>query len=376
MEEIHEDDRPAAEGRGLSRRQLAGGLAGLAVAPILGSIPMTAAADSPKAGTDGALQVGPRIIDVPKTISLEAQRFLAGASGRMGPNAPAPPANPPIEDKAAWRVHIAAMDKFLDPMTDRILARAEATVERSTMGGAAVAVATPKAMRHPDRARISIHGGAWTVGGGRHVDGDAAKAASDSRCMTYSVDYRMPPDHPFPAALDDCLATYREVIKTHDPRKVVISGISSGGNLCAATILKIRDVGLPMPAAAVILTPVTDLSQASDTWSTNMGIDPIVTRHTYAQNALYTAGHDLRDPYLSPLFGDFTKGFPPAFLQSGTRDILLSDTVLLHQALLKAGIEAELHVWEAMPHAGFGGDTPEDREIADRIERFIAKHLA
>jgi acetyl esterase/lipase len=377
MEEKHEDDRPGAEGCPLSRRGLAGGLAGLAVtAPILGFGPMTAAADNPQTGADGALQVGPRFIDVPKTISAEAQAFLAKASARMGPNAPAPPPNPPIEDKAAWRAYIAAMDKFLDPMTDRILAKGEATVERSTMGGAAVAVATPKSMRHPDRARISIHGGAWTVGGGRHVDGDSAKAASDSGCRTYSVDYRMPPDHPFPAALEDCLSTYREVIKLYDPKKVVVSGISSGGNLCAATILRIRDIGLPMPAAAVILTPVSDLSQGSDSWSTNMGIDPIVTRHTYAQNALYTAGHDIKDPYLSPVRGDFAKGFPPVFLQSGTRDILLSDTVLLHQALLKAGVEAELHVWEAMPHAGFGGDTPEDREIAERIERFIAKHLA
>jgi len=377
MEEKHADDRAAGTAHGLSRRDLAGRLAGLAVAaPILGSIPVTAAADGPKAGGDGALHVGPRVIEVPKTISPEAQAFLAKASARIGPDAPPPAPNPPLADKAAWKAHIAASDKFLDPMTDRILAKAEATVARTTMGGAAVAVATPKAMRHPDRARVSIHGGAWTVGGGRHVDGDAAKAASDSGCMTFSVDYRMPPDHPFPAALDDCVATYREVIKRYDPKKVVISGISSGGNLCAAAILKIRDIGLPMPAAAVILTPVADLSQASDSWSTNMGIDPIVGRHTYDQNALYTAGRDIKDPYLSPVRGDFSKGFPPAFLQSGTRDILLSDTVLLHQALLKGGVEAELHVWEAMPHAGFGGDTPEDREVAERIERFIAKHLA
>lgn len=337
---------------------------------------MATAAEGPKATDDGALHVAARIVNVPRTISPEAQQFLARGAARMGPNAPSLPAAPPLDDKAAWKAYIAATDAMLAPMTERKLAKAAATFVRKTIGGASVCVGTPNRMLHPDRAHICIHGGAWTIGGGRAVDGDAAATASEFGCTAFAVDYRMPPDYPFPAALDDCLATYREVIKTYDPKKIVMSGISSGGAICASLILKIRDVGLPMPAAAILFTPVTDLSQLSDTWSTNMGVDTIVTRHTYAQNALYTVGHDIKDPYISPLFGDFTKGFPPTFLQSGTRDILLSDTVLMHQALQKADIVAELHVWEAMPHAGFGGDTPEDLEVQDRMRRFIDKHLA
>lgn len=369
MEERHENERSA-----LSRRDLVKGAGTLAVAaPVLGSIPMTEAAD--KAGSEGALSVGPRVIDVPKTISPEAQQFLAKASARMGPSAPALPPTPPLTDKAAWKAYIAATEKMLVPLTERNLARAKAKVAETRIEAADVWIGTPDVMRHPDRALIFIHGGAWTNGGGLGVKGFAAAMATDFGCTVFGVDYRMAPDFPFPAALDDCISVYREVIKTYNPRKVAISGVSSGGTLCGSAILKIRDSGLPMPGAAIMLTPVTDLSQTSDTWSTNMGIDPIVTRHTYPQQALYAGGRDFKDPYLSPLFGDFTKGFPPTFLQSGTRDILLSDTVLMHQALLKAGIEAELHVWEAMPHAGFGGDTLEDREVQERAGRFLNKHL-
>jgi epsilon-lactone hydrolase len=95
--------------------------------------------------------------------------------------------------------------------------------------------------------------------------------------------------------------------------------------------------------------------------------------------ALYADGHDLTDPYLSPLFGDFTKGFPPTFLQSGTRDLLLSDTVRMHRKLLQAGVTADLHVWEAMPHGGFGGifgqPTPEDQEMSETFVKFVDRHL-
>jgi len=113
------------------------------------------------------------------------------------------------------------------------------------------------------------------------------------------------------------------------------------------------------------MTPALDLTQPGDTYRTNAGVDNVL-RQTGKTIALYASGHDCTDPYVSPLFGDFPKGFPPTLLQSGTRDFLLSDTVRTHRALLQLGIEAELHVWEAMPHGGFGAvsgtPTPEDLE--------------
>jgi acetyl esterase/lipase len=326
---------------------------------------------APEPETPGALRVPARIIPVPKSISPEAQQFLVQAGSMQQ----SPPAEPSPSDKEAWRKHIAGMDKMFDPMIDRLLGN-PARVERRNMGGASVCVGTPDVVRHPDRARMTIHGGAWTLLGGRYVMGEAAEAAAEAGCMAFAVDYRMPPDFPFPAGLDDCVAAYREIIKTYDPKKVVISGPSAGANLAAAVTLKIRDLGLPLPGAVGMMSIPADLTGLGDTLQTNRAVDLMLPRPLDSVIALYAGGHDLTDPYLSPMFGDFTKGFPPAFLQSGTRDVLLSDTVRLHRKLVHAGIPAELHVWEAMPHASFGQSAaPENREIHTSFLEFVEKHL-
>jgi acetyl esterase/lipase len=184
----------------------------------------------------------------------------------------------------------------------------------------------------------------------------------------------MPPDHPYPAGLDDCLAVYRALLEIRRPGEIIVGGTSAGANLAAALILRARDEGLPLPAGAVLLTPQADLTESGDTFHTNFGIDGNLTRPSLMPaNLLYAAGAELADPYLSPLFGDFTRGFPPAFLASGTRDLLLSSTVQLHQALRAAGREADLHVLEAMPH-GFIPGTPEDRHLVREMLRFIDAH--
>jgi acetyl esterase/lipase len=164
------------------------------------------------------------------------------------------------------------------------------------------------------------------------------------------------------------------LLKTYQPGDLVISGASGGGNLAAAAALKIRDLGMPLPAGLVLLTPEVDLTESGDTFETNRHIDVVLKGGLPEMNALYAGGHDLKDPYLSPLFGDFTKGYPPTFIQTGTRDVFLSNSVRMHRALLRAGIEVELHVWEAMPHGGFGGITPEDAEIQAEVMRFIETH--
>ena len=190
----------------------------------------------------------------------------------------------------------------------------------------------------------------------------------------WAVDYRMPPDHPYPAAVDDCLAAYRSLLKEHRAEEIVVGGVSAGGNLTATLILRGRDEGLPLPAAAVLATPGVDFTRSGDTAKTNLGVDTVLTNDDPAPLMLYAGGHDLTDPYLSPLFGDFSKGFPPTLLASGTRDVLLSDTVRMHRALRAAGVPAELHVLEAAPHGFFGGGTPEDDDLDREIRRFIEDH--
>ena len=318
---------------------------------------------------EGNLHLGPRVIPLPTTISENARKFL----GQIFPLAPEPPAS----DKEAWKKMIAAADGMFEQVFDSWVAAA-ATVETHTIAGVTVHVATPHTVRHPDRAHLRIHGGAWVFMGGKFSKGEAAVTAAQMGCVTYGLDYRMPPDHPFPAAVDDGLAVWRELIKRHDPRKIAVSGASAGGNLSATVTLRVRDEGLPMPGAVGLLTPATDLTGAGDARQTNAGIDTVL-RPLNQVVPLYAGDHDLTNPYLSPIYGDFTKGFPPTFLQTGTRDLLLSDTVRMHRKLLQAGISAELHVWEAMPHGGFGGifgnPTPEDAEMAEELVKFVDKQI-
>jgi monoterpene epsilon-lactone hydrolase len=153
----------------------------------------------------------------------------------------------------------------------------------------------------------------------------------------------------------------------------VVDGGSAGGNLAAALMLRARAVGLPMPRALMLFTPEVDLTESGDTFDTNEGVDYVLLNRLTDSIALYANGHDLRDPFLSPLFGDLS-GFPPTFLQAGTRDLFLSNTVRMHRALRAADVDAELHVWEAMPHGGFFG-APEDAEIGVEVRKFLAKHL-
>jgi acetyl esterase/lipase len=123
----------------------------------------------------------------------------------------------------------------------------------------------------------------------------------------------------------------------------------------------------------VLLSPEVDLTESGDTFATNVGVDYVLVDGLAESIALYAGEHDLTDPLLSPLYGDLS-GFPPTFLQSGTRDLFLSNTVRMHRALRAHDVDAELHVWEAMPHGGFFG-APEDDEIAAELRRFVARYV-
>jgi len=320
---------------------------------------------------DGNINFPARTIPLPNLVSPEARKFLRESNLPIHwDNYPAP------NDAAGWRQWIAATDEALRAsFHEPFLKIAPVKIEKTEMVGVPVYVATPNDMPAQNRgkAHFSIHGGCLILMGGPSVASDAANGAIKSGCVTYSVDYRMPPDHPFPAGLDDCVAVYREIVGRYAPKDIVISGVSAGGNLAAATTLKIRDIGLPLPAAAGLFTPELDLSQSGDSFVTHQGLD-VVQSNTPEVNALYANGRDLKEPYISPLYGDVTKGFPPTFLQAGTRDLYLSNAVIMHRALRRAGIEAELHIWEAMPHGGFQG-APEDAEIRAEFGHFLRKYL-
>ena len=313
----------------------------------------------------GVQHVPAREIPVPKSVSAEAQAVLASTE---------PPRRSRwegLETSEEWRRAIAAQEEVVRTMLAHEGAgQLEARVEQYRFDGATVYVATPDPDQGDDRVRFEIHGGALILGGGEMCRSGARRSADRTGMATWSVDYRMPPEFPYPTPLDDCVAAYRALLNDHQPDRIVVAGGSAGGNLAAAMILRTRDEGLPLPAAVILSSPEVDLTESGDSFATNLGVDTILTS-LMPVNLLYAAGHDLSDPYVSPLFGDFSKGFPPTFLSSGTRDLFLSNTARMHRALRRAGVPAELHVLEAAPHGHFLGQAPEDAELADEANRFI-----
>jgi epsilon-lactone hydrolase len=312
-----------------------------------------------------SLHVPARDIPLPTSVSPEAQAVLG--MGSMTAAAPWPP----LDDAEAWRQMIAMQNGVV---LSALAGRAAGTrVEQTTriIDGVSVHVATP-VDNDDDRVVLDLHGGALIMMGGDACVAMTAIAAGGTGMPTWGVDYRMPPDHPYPHGLDDCLSAYRSLLADRDPARIVVSGASAGGNLAAALIVRARDEGLPLPAAVVLGTPEVDLTESGDSFRTNDGVDTILSTLGVV-NELYAAGHPLDHPYLSPLFADLA-GFPPTILTSGTRDLFLSNTVRMHRALRRAGVDAELHVLEAAPHGGFLGMAPEDAEIAAEVKRFIDRH--
>ncbi len=315
-----------------------------------------------------------RFIPVPASISEHAQQFLALGFSMGGDIALQPSDRHDVE---GWRAMIKATDEALIAATNMMPAVPASTVEKTTVAGVPVFVLTPDGVPDdPDQPTyFDIHGGALIMGGGEACRALATKIAAMVRMRTWSVDYRMAPDHPYPAALDDCIAAYRGLLEVQPPERIIVGGGSAGGNLAAALVLRARAEGLPLPGALVLLTPEADLTESGDSFATNLGIDPVLQSSLADSIALYAGDHDLTDPYLSPLFGDFSPPFPPTLIQSGTRDLFLSNAVRLHRTMRAAGVEAELHVFEAMPHGGFWG-APEDADLAAEVRRFIAAHVA
>jgi acetyl esterase/lipase len=313
-----------------------------------------------------ALDVAARRIPVPTSISPEAQAFLA-----RGPLMHA--ALPALDDLDAWRKLIAVGD---EAMVVYLSQRASGDVAAEEVGieGVRVYALTPSDVAPDDRrVYLELHGGGFVMGGGEACRAMGSMMAARVGLHTWAVDYRMPPDHPYPAALDDCFTVYRALLREREPHEIVIGGGSAGGNLSVALGLRARDEGLPLPAAIVVMSPAADQTHSGDTFQTNRGVDTSLPPDVSVFGHLYAAGHDPTDPYLSPVFGDFSRGFCPTLIASGTRDLLLSNAVRLHRALRAHDVPAELHVLEAAPHQMMAG-TPEDEELRREINRFIARY--
>jgi acetyl esterase/lipase len=254
-------------------------------------------------------------------------------------------------------------------------------VEPTTLDGVKAFIVTPNtiAPENANRLLVHVHGGCYVSFPGESGTVEAIYMAGFGHFKVISVDYRMPPDHPYPAALDDAMTAWKAATKMADPKNMAIFGSSAGGALTLSMVLRAKQDGLPLPAAIAPGTPMSDLTDSGDTFRTNAMVDNVLVSpeaNCDKRAALYTNGHDLKDPMVSPLFGDM-HGFPPTILTSGTRDLLLSNTVRVHRKLRQAGVEAVLQVFEGQAHAQYYRDAsaPESKEAFEEIARFFDRHL-
>jgi acetyl esterase/lipase len=230
----------------------------------------------------------------------------------------------------------------------------------------------------PGRAILYLHGGAYTIGSPTTHRGLAGRIACSSRARLLLIDYRLAPEHPFPAALDDALSSFTWLVeKGYSPGHIAIGGDSAGGGLSLATALALRDRQESLPAALFLLSPWTDLTFSGDSIHTRASRDPLLEIDSDGwQVDEYTGSHPVTHPYISPLFADL-HGLPPAFIQVGSEEILYDDASRVEQKMNAAGVKNQFEVWDGMWHVfqGFAPYVPEAAIAIDRIGAFLNQHL-
>jgi epsilon-lactone hydrolase len=313
-------------------------------------------------------------LPVPSTVSPEIQKLIAAP---LRQNWNAPPTTPDGW-KALADTGLAAAQPNIAAMRERLHVK----VVPGTIDGVRVFTVTPETIPAANRNRllVQVHGGCYVLNPGEAGLTEAMLIAGLGHFKVIAVDYRMPPEAYFPAALDDAMTVWKAAARMANPKKMALIGTSAGGALVLEMALRAKQERLPMPAAIASGTPMADVTKTGDSFQTNAMVDNVLVStdgFCDAAASFYANGHDMRDPMLSPVYGDM-HGFPPTILTTGTRDLLLSNTVRVHRKLRQAGVEAALHVYEGQSHAYFGRDDriPETREAFGEIAAFFDKHLA
>ncbi len=335
--------------------------------------------EKPQAAANAA--AGPRalpnkLVPVPQADMSPQTQALASNPYR----APSWNVNPP--DAAGWRPIVKQFADASLPGLARARDLLGVTMVATTLNGVPGYILTPKTIpaAHASQIIYNIHGGGYVYGPGESGMAEAILMAGIGGYKVVAVDYRMPPDAPYPAAMDDAMAAYKAVLAMTDAKHVGIVGTSTGGGMALALMLRAKTEGVALPAAIAPGTPWSDMTETGDSYKTNEWLDNVLVSYGgYISHAaaLYAAGHDLKDPQLSPIYGDFA-GLPPAILTTGTRDLFLSNTVRTHRKLRRAGVEAVLNVYEGLSHAQYLFDptAPETREVFGDIAVFFDKYLA
>jgi acetyl esterase/lipase len=254
------------------------------------------------------------------------------------------------------------------------------SIEDGEIAGVPTRIITPLEIpeKNRDRILLNVHGGGFNSDSGSLTE--TIPEANLTQIKTVAILYRLAPEHPFPAAVDDTVAVYKELLKTYKPDHIALYGTSAGAILTAQSAVRFRQLGLPLPGALGIFSGFGDFSRPGDSiaiYSLN-GLSGYLEppSQTGPRDPEYVGSTSLTDPVLSPVFADL-KGFPPTLFITSTRDALLSGTVVLHRTFLNAGVHAELIVFDALPHAFWNNiSLPESKEAHQKMAEFLSNTLA
>jgi acetyl esterase/lipase len=276
--------------------------------------------------------------------------------------------DPPV---ALLRQRVQSVHRFI-PAPPR--GTRELSIDAAGIGAVRVATARSRNERHV----LYLHGGGYVTGSPAEYRDFLWRIADAASGWVTCIDYRLAPEHPFPAALDDAVKTFSWLLAQGvAPRRTVIMGDSSGGGLALATLLRLRNEALPLPGAAVALSPWTDLALSGDSMRSNAYADPVMkVERAQAVARHYLAGADPRQPYASPLYGNLA-GLPPILIQVGSDEILRDDSVRMAESLQASGSAVELEVWPRMPHSWqlYARILPEGRRAIARIGAFVDRQI-
>lgn len=312
---------------------------------------------------------------VPDTVSPEWQERLRHVSDPS-----CRPAWPMPDDVEGWRTLQQAQEAARMSAADAALARFQPTLEPTEIRGVPILDVKPRDWRDDGKVLVYAHGGNYVFFSSRSSLNNTALVADATGLRVISVDYTLAPIGKWDQVTDEVAAVLQGLAdKGYRPQNIAIYGDSAGGALAAAAVLKLRDRGLAMPAAVVTWSPWADIADHGDTYATLRSADPTVVYENYNKQAAaaYADPGDQQHPYVSPVYADFSRGFPPTLIQGGTKEIFLSNFVRLYRALDMAGIAVTLDLYEGMPHVFQQAlpDAPESRTALDKMKRFLNTHL-
>jgi len=317
-------------------------------------------------------------ISIPTTISKKAQEMLKNMTMNLPPSfvTPAP------DDLEGWKKlnqQLSSMDFY---GSQRTVDSYQPNVTVTKLGNVNVLDIKPKDWKDNGKVLVYLHGGGYTFLSANSTLGAAVPVANTTGLRVISVDYTLAPLSKWNQTTSEVVSVIQALIKDqgYSPSDIAMYGDSAGGGLVAGSVLKMRDGGIGIPAAIVLWSPWTDVTRSGDSYYTLKNADPFIPSDSMFKNMAdaYVNPSDQKNPYASPVYGNFSKGFPPTLIQGGTKEILLSDFIRLYQAIDQADIPVKLDIYEGMPHVFqvFLHNTTESNASLSKMSKFLHDYLA